>query len=77
MRYFKVGGMRFLRIGKLQVSWCICTGKPKRAKKYRNNWRALERAMKIAYEAGRENGRKIGWEAGRGYYADALQIENH
>jgi hypothetical protein len=23
MRFFKVGGLRFLRIGRLQVSWCI------------------------------------------------------
>lgn len=23
MRYFKVGGLRFLRIGRIQVSWCV------------------------------------------------------
>ena len=24
MRYFKVGGLRFLRIGRLQLSFCLC-----------------------------------------------------
>jgi len=24
MRYFKVGGLRFLRIGRVQFSWCVC-----------------------------------------------------
>lgn len=24
VRYTKNGGMRFLRIGRLQTSWCIC-----------------------------------------------------
>lgn len=24
VRYTRNGGMRFLRIGKLQMSWCIC-----------------------------------------------------
>lgn len=28
MRYFKVGGLRFLRIRRFQVSWCICRRKP-------------------------------------------------
>lgn len=23
MRYFKVGGLRFLRIGRVQFSWCV------------------------------------------------------
>ena len=23
VKYFKVGGLRFLRIGRLQVSWCM------------------------------------------------------
>lgn len=23
-RYFKVGGLRFFRVGRLQASWCIC-----------------------------------------------------
>jgi hypothetical protein len=27
MRYFKVGGLRFLRIGRLQLSWCVCRRK--------------------------------------------------
>jgi hypothetical protein len=28
MRYFKVGGLRFLRIGRFQLSWCVCKRKP-------------------------------------------------
>ena len=24
VRYTKQGGMRFLRVGRLQTSWCIC-----------------------------------------------------
>lgn len=24
VRYTKNGGMRFLRIGRLQMSWCVC-----------------------------------------------------
>lgn len=24
VRYTRNGGMRFLRIGKLQLSWCVC-----------------------------------------------------
>ena len=24
IRYRKVGGLRFLRIGRLQLSWCVC-----------------------------------------------------
>ena len=24
MRYTKNGGMRFLRLGRLQMSWCVC-----------------------------------------------------
>jgi hypothetical protein len=24
MKYFKVGGLRFLRIGRVQISWCVC-----------------------------------------------------
>lgn len=24
MRYTHVGGIRFLRIGRLQLSWCVC-----------------------------------------------------
>lgn len=31
MRYFKVGGLSFFRIGRLQVSWCLV--KPRRAKR--------------------------------------------
>jgi len=30
IRAFKVGGLRFLRIGRLQVSFCVC--RPVRAK---------------------------------------------
>jgi hypothetical protein len=29
MRYFKVGGLRFLRIGRFQISWCMCKRKRK------------------------------------------------
>ncbi len=43
MKYFKVGGMRFLRIGKLQVSWCVCTGKPKVRKPKRLSYIAAYR----------------------------------
>jgi hypothetical protein len=28
MRYFRVGGLRFLRIGRLQLSWCVVRRKP-------------------------------------------------
>jgi hypothetical protein len=28
MRYFKVGGLRFLRVGRLQLSFCIVRRKP-------------------------------------------------
>lgn len=27
MRYFRVGGLRFLRIGRLQFSFCVCRRK--------------------------------------------------
>jgi hypothetical protein len=29
MRYFKVGGLKFLRVGSLQVSWCVVKRKRK------------------------------------------------
>ena len=29
VRYFKVGGLRFLRVGRLQLSWCVVKPKPK------------------------------------------------
>ena len=28
MRYFKVGGLRFFRVGRLQLSFCIVRRKP-------------------------------------------------
>lgn len=28
IRAFKVGGLRFLRLGRFQVSFCVCRAKP-------------------------------------------------
>jgi hypothetical protein len=69
---FKVGGMRFLRIGKLQISWCICTGRPKRQKKYTG--RAIARAVKTGYV----NGYNAGMSDGAFFRTSGpLQIANH
>jgi hypothetical protein len=32
LRYFKVGGLRFLRLGRLQLSFCVCRAKAKPAR---------------------------------------------
>lgn len=29
MKWFKVGGIRFFRIGRLQLSFCVCKKKPR------------------------------------------------
>jgi len=28
LKYMHIGGLRFLRIGRLQLSWCICKRRP-------------------------------------------------
>lgn len=34
LRYFRVGGLRFLRIGRLQMSWCVVKRQPRHATEF-------------------------------------------
>lgn len=55
MKIFKVGGMRFFRIGRLQFSFCVCRTDPvKRVKKH--SGRTLARAVRNAYNLGYARG---------------------
>lgn len=38
IKYSKHGGMRFLRIGRLQVSWCICKAKSNKGIMYKHSF---------------------------------------
>lgn len=36
-RFFRVGGLRFLRLGRLQVSWCVVKRAPRRPDEFHTN----------------------------------------
>lgn len=38
VRYTRNGGMRFLRIGRLQLSWCMCRAPLERPLMLRRSW---------------------------------------
>lgn len=58
--YRKVGGMRFLRVFRLQVSWCVVSSKPKLSAEAKRERRAAQRqSMKAAKRAAYVSG----WQA--------------
>jgi hypothetical protein len=50
VKFFKVGGMKFVRVGKLQISWCICGEKRAKPVKYKKvqSLRAARKAFNDA-----------------------------
>lgn len=40
IRTFRVGGLRFVRVGRLQVSWCLVSRKPRTMKCGCHVWQA-------------------------------------
>lgn len=66
----QVGGMRFLRIGRVQLSWCICTGNSRKAKSSRRE------LAKAAYFRGYDRAlARFGWSyETRALVATARQV---
>jgi hypothetical protein len=62
LRTFKVGGVRFLRIGRLQASFCVCSNAPKRRRnRAARNYATYSHGFRDGYNEGPAQG----WFDGR------------